>query len=78
MQVATAASVASLATGLLVPPLIPMLGSLVPLFMFYQTSPATHSPAYRQGKSAWVGEWVDECVCGGGGGGETAGACAYP
>ena len=50
MGVATAASVASMATGLLVPPLIPMLVSFVPLFMFYQTSPTTHSPAYRQGK----------------------------
>lgn len=47
--VATAAAVGSMATGLMVSPFIPMLAGLVPLFMFYQTAPGTHSTAYRYG-----------------------------
>jgi len=47
--VATAVSVGSIATGLMVSPLIPIFAGMVPLYMFYQTSPATHSAAYRFG-----------------------------
>eukprot|EP00035_Acanthoeca_spectabilis_P030645 m.10290 g.10290 ORF g.10290 m.10290 type:complete len:365 (+) comp4298_c0_seq1:22-1116(+) len=47
--VATAAAVGSMVTGLMVSPFIPMLAGLVPLFMFYQTAPGTHSTAYRYG-----------------------------
>eukprot|EP00038_Savillea_parva_P019330 m.27208 g.27208 ORF g.27208 m.27208 type:complete len:344 (+) comp4384_c0_seq1:54-1085(+) len=47
--VTTAAAVTAMGTGLMISPIIPMLGGLIPLFMFYQTSPATHSAGYRYG-----------------------------
>eukprot|EP00041_Stephanoeca_diplocostata_P034705 m.1197107 g.1197107 ORF g.1197107 m.1197107 type:complete len:379 (+) comp24565_c0_seq7:167-1303(+) len=45
--VATATSVASISLGVMVTPWIPALASIVPLFMFYNTTEATN-PTYRK------------------------------